>query len=293
MRKPTLPEVGLYIALAALLVNSPRYVQIFLKVDGLTMGTFEPWVLGITGAATGLVLSGGQMYIAHLVAQPSTKRGGWYWTVILVWVSMLVFSVILIAPVLVAGIAHAPDLAAVLDMRGRWIWAIVAVTSVEILAAGSMVAMGIAGQSHHAPATAREVEVQVAAPTRPQVPKQANGQANGQRRVVSRRPKLLPVQASRPLPTWLQGAAQEGVRPSPASPANGQSERAGRLAAVLNFYLSNPSASQRDTAQALGVGKSTVGNYLSDLDSQGAIDRSAPGQIKVLVDPTTWTPAEG
>jgi hypothetical protein len=77
------------------------------------------------------------------------------------------------------------------------------------------------------------------------------------------------------LPNWLDGAP---------------TERTAKLAGLVRFYAANPSASQRAAAEALGMGKSTVGNHLADLDNLGAIDRATPGQVNVLVDPDTWTP---
>lgn len=134
-------QAGGWIVLAALLVNSPRFIQILLRVDGLSLGEYEAPMITATGIATGLVLSGGQMYIAH--ALPKVPKSRWRDLMVFGWVLMLVFSVMMISPFLVAGIQTQADLAKVLQGGWQWGWAIVAVTSVEIIAAIAMVAQSI------------------------------------------------------------------------------------------------------------------------------------------------------
>ena len=142
-----LRRAGLLVALAALLVNGPRLVLIYLQVDGLTLpAQVEGAMLALTGIATGIVLTGGGMYVAHVLARSGTRAGPVRGLLALCWVLLLAFAVVLISPALVAGI-RATDMAGVLaTARWQWVWAITAVAAVEILAAGAMVAHSLAGE---------------------------------------------------------------------------------------------------------------------------------------------------
>ncbi len=61
-------KVGLWLALSALLVNGPRFVIIFLKVDSIDIPKpMEATLLTATGIATGLVLTGGGGTLKGLV----------------------------------------------------------------------------------------------------------------------------------------------------------------------------------------------------------------------------------
>jgi hypothetical protein len=133
-------RVGLWIALAALLVSGPRLVLVFLQVDGLRLPiAWEAAILSLTGIATGVVLTGGGMFIAHVLAHAQRLR------VLLAscWALLLVFAVVLIAPMLVAGI-RSSALAEVLSGAWQWVWAVTAVAAVEVLAGASMVAVALA-----------------------------------------------------------------------------------------------------------------------------------------------------
>ncbi|RME83102.1 MAG: hypothetical protein D6775_09040 [Caldilineae bacterium] len=147
-----LKRVGLLVALAALLVNAPRLMLIYLRVDGLALpAQIEGAMLALTGIATGIVLTGGGMYIAHVLARPAGTGGFARALLGLCWVLLLAFAVVLVSPALVAGI-RATDMAGVLTTtRWQWVWAVTAVAAVEILAAGAMVAHALAGE----PAQAR------------------------------------------------------------------------------------------------------------------------------------------
>jgi MFS family permease len=131
----------LWLALAAQLVNAPRLVLIYLRVDHIVLPTIiEGTLLLLTALATGLVLSGGGAYIAHTLATP-TKRGG-LWKVLLagVWLAMLLFAVVLVAPLLMASM-NTTDIAMTLGTSVyQWLWAIVAVLAVEVMAGGAMLA---------------------------------------------------------------------------------------------------------------------------------------------------------
>lgn len=182
--------VTLALVIIALLVNAPRFVLVFLRADSLELGKqFEAGLLILTAIATGCVLSGGGAVIAHTLAKH--KHGGrWRQALAAIWLAMLAFSVVLIAPLMVAGI-RSSDLAKVLDTNAwQWGWAIVAVLAVEVLAAGAMIANALADEP-----IAQQQEQPVALPARIEAPQE------------------------QPLASWLQGAAvveqpqeQPGVR---------------------------------------------------------------------------------
>lgn len=149
--------VGIVLAIVALLVNMPRFVIMFLDVDGISLGLgAEGLLLGVGGVATGIVLSGGGAYIAHTIAKPKPRPWIATWALVVCWVALLLFSVVLLAPSLVMAV-QSNDMAKVLDTETeQWIWSTVAIIAVEVLAAGAMVAHAVGGvEIQPQPATAR------------------------------------------------------------------------------------------------------------------------------------------
>lgn len=139
-------SVGIWIAIAALLVNMPRFVILFLDVDGIDLGLVaEGWLLGIGGVAMGVALSGGGAYIAHTIAQPKPRPGVATFALIACWIALLIFSVILLAPSLVLAV-RTYGLSKVLHTENQqWAWSVAAVIAVEVLAGGAMVAHAVSG----------------------------------------------------------------------------------------------------------------------------------------------------
>lgn len=144
-------KVGLWLAIAALLVNGPRFVLIFLRVDSLTMPiTAEAIMLGVTGIATGLVLTGGGAYIAHALAESQT-RGMVRTVMIICWFLLLIFNIILLAPLMVSAIRES-SLRNVFETDfSQWLWSITSVLAVEIIAAGAMAAYALEGKTENTP----------------------------------------------------------------------------------------------------------------------------------------------
>jgi hypothetical protein len=135
--------VGVKIASAALVVNTVRYVLVFLRVDSLRFPPqVEGFLLAASAISTGVVLTGGGVYIAHSVAV-SRGSGARYWLkfalLVLAWLALLLFAVVLLAPALVAG-WRSSTFAEVIPAPLDWLWAIVAVTAVEVLAGASVLA---------------------------------------------------------------------------------------------------------------------------------------------------------
>lgn len=141
-------STAMQISLAALLVNGLRFVILFLAADALKL----PWLvegimLGITGIASGIVLTGGGAYIAHEIV---AMRGQVFSRLFMVvcWIILLVSNVILLAPMMAVGLAKT-EFTVVLDANQRWLWAVTAIVAIEVLAAGAMVAHA-AGQHSNA-----------------------------------------------------------------------------------------------------------------------------------------------
>ena len=139
-------RVGLWLALSALLVNGPRFVIIFLKVDSIEVPKpMEAALLTATGIATGLVLTGGGAYIAHALAE-SKARGMMQWFMMLCWFLLLIFSVVLLAPLMVAAIDDSSLKTVLVSKFSQWLWSITSVLAVEVIAGGAMVAYALHGR---------------------------------------------------------------------------------------------------------------------------------------------------
>jgi hypothetical protein len=144
-------KVGLWLAIAALLVNGPRFVLIFLMVDSLTIPVMaETIMLSITGIATGLVLTGGGAYIAHSLAESQT-RGMVRNVMIICWFLLLIFNIILLAPLMVSAIRESPLKNVFETDFSQWLWSITSVLAVEIISAGAMAAYALEGKTANAP----------------------------------------------------------------------------------------------------------------------------------------------
>lgn len=136
---------ALIIALAALLINLPRLVLVFLQADGIGVPLgIESAVLAVTGIAQGVVLTGGGMYLAHtLGTHTGSRQSGRRWLLAATWGLLLVFAVILIAPSLAYGLAQSTLAEILTTPASRWTWSVVAVLAAEILAGSSMLALAL------------------------------------------------------------------------------------------------------------------------------------------------------
>lgn len=133
-------NIGMKIAMVAIFVNAPRFVITFLAADAMRLpGWLEGTMLALTGIATGIVLTGGGAYIAHELI---VMRGR-AWSRIFMgisWVALLIFSVIILAPMMAAMLANS-ELASVLaTVELRLWWSVASIVAIEVLTAGAMVA---------------------------------------------------------------------------------------------------------------------------------------------------------
>ena len=130
-------RAGLAIALAAILVQAPRLVLALLAADRLPVapGT-ERGLLVLAGIGTALVLTGGNLYLAHTVAQVEP----WRRTLAATWLAVLAASGGLVLPLIVAGLS-ARSLPEILGAGGlAWPWAMLAALAHELTAAGCVLA---------------------------------------------------------------------------------------------------------------------------------------------------------
>jgi len=153
-RAASAEPVGLAVALAAILVQAPRLVLAVLAADRQPLGVdAERALLMVAGVGTALVLTGGNLYLAHAIAR--VRR--WRRALAAVWLAVLVSSGGLVVPLVAAG------------LRGRtlpqllgsellaWGWSLLAALAHEVTAAGCVLAAAAAaGERLAAARTAAE-----------------------------------------------------------------------------------------------------------------------------------------
>ncbi len=134
-------RLPLLIVCAALLVSAPRLAIAFVMADGVTLSaTVAAWVFTATGVASGIVLTGGNVYLATALAEHWQRRGGLWAVLLAAWTLFLAFAVALIAPVLAYGLSHSVLREVLPTSAARWAWSVIAALSVEVLAAAAMAA---------------------------------------------------------------------------------------------------------------------------------------------------------
>jgi hypothetical protein len=128
---------GLAIAMAAILVQAPRLVLAILAADRLPVApAAERGLLVLAGIGTAVVLTGGNLFLAHTVAQVQA----WRRTLAVAWLAVLAASGGLVLPLIVAGLG-ARSLPEVLGAsRLVWAWALLAASAHELTAAGCVLA---------------------------------------------------------------------------------------------------------------------------------------------------------
>lgn len=263
-------KIGQWIALAAIAVTGPRLVLIFLQADGIDVWPWaETFILAVTGIGTGLVLTGGGMYIAHKLAGETI---GWPARLFLAvcWLLLLAFSVGLIAPALVYALQKS-QLQAVLPSPYNWYWSIVAVVAVEILAGAAMVAQATTGQSQPQAATNKAGNLSILADA-----------------LTSRLATEIAGQPPKPAtsqPARAEQTSQPAERPAQPKPAkrkhsqlsSREATKQRRVSALIQFLANNPQATDQQMADAIGAAKATAQNYRDELLQAGTIHRNGHG----------------
>jgi hypothetical protein len=130
-------SAGLRIALAAIAVQAPRLVLVVLGADRMPVpAPAERALLVLAGVGTALVLTGGNLYLAHTVAQVRP----WRRTLAAAWVLVLAASCGLVLPLIVAGISARSVPQVLGSGRLEWTWALLAALAHELTAAGCVLA---------------------------------------------------------------------------------------------------------------------------------------------------------
>lgn len=133
--------VGVGVALAAILVQAPRLVLAVLAADRQPVGAAaERALLVVAGVGTALVLTGGNLYLAHAMAR--VRR--WRRALAVVWLAVLVSSGGLVVPLVAAGL-RGRTLPQLLDgAELAWGWSLLAALAHEVTAAGCVLAAAAA-----------------------------------------------------------------------------------------------------------------------------------------------------
>ena len=192
------------------------------------------------------------------------------------WVSLLVFSVILIAPALVLSWRNSP-LAEIIGQEYDWVWSVVAVVAIEVLAGAAMFAQALTDS----PVEAQPVKV----------PGRFSALADAlTSRLVT---EIAPVTQNIPVILPVAAIVEEPVTPEPVKKAAGpvkpspvpgqrQSAKQRKQAALVEYLTGNPYATDREMAEAVGGALSTVQGYRSELESAGTLHKNGSGwEVKI------------
>jgi hypothetical protein len=140
-------RLGLWIAMAAVVVATPRLVLTLLAGERIGIGSGPTAALiAISGAGAAVVLSAGQLYIVHVVGTVQRRL-----TLAVLWAGILLMTAVLVVPMIIAGL-EARTLPEVLThprspgWPGRWAWAATAVLAVELAAAVCVYAARLHGR---------------------------------------------------------------------------------------------------------------------------------------------------
>jgi hypothetical protein len=135
-------NTGVWIAMAAILVQAPRLVLAMLAADHQMVDeSWERGLLVMAGFGTALVLTGGNLYLAHAIARVRRWRAG----LVVVWLVVLASTGGLVVPMIAAGIGGR-TLPQVLDAHLlAWAWSLLAALAHEVTAAGCMLSAAALG----------------------------------------------------------------------------------------------------------------------------------------------------
>jgi len=153
------PKFGVAIAMSAVAVNGPLLAEALLHADRVPISL--GWTIALATTRTVAmvtVLSLGAAFIAHAAAEDPASRIG----LVLVWLAVLAGTAFIVTPVVFEAVGK--SLAQTLPTTTwRWIWSAVSVVTVEVAAAGCMLAARSArnatraAQLREAPSEPREL----------------------------------------------------------------------------------------------------------------------------------------
>jgi len=132
-------QIGYVISTAAILVQAPRLVLALLAADRQAVATsWQRGLLVIAGIGTAVVLTGGNLYLAHTLASATRWRG----KLACIWLVVLLASGSLVVPLIAGGLGGRPLYQVLGSERLQWAWAVLAALAHdEVTAAGCMLAV--------------------------------------------------------------------------------------------------------------------------------------------------------
>jgi len=126
------------IAAAAILVQAPRLVLALLAADRQPVETsWQRGLLVVAGIGTAVVLTGGNLFLAHTLANATRWRG----KLACIWLVVLLASGSLIVPLIAGGLGGRALHEVLGSERLQWAWAVLAALAHEVTAAGCMQAV--------------------------------------------------------------------------------------------------------------------------------------------------------
>ena len=133
---------GVWIAMAAILVQAPRLVLAVLAADQQSIGAaWERGLLVVAGIGTATVLTGGNLYLAHAIGR-SRRRRRW---LVGVWLLVLASTGGLVVPLIAAGLGGRTLPQLLGGAALTWTWSGLAALAHEVTAAGCVLAAAALG----------------------------------------------------------------------------------------------------------------------------------------------------
>jgi hypothetical protein len=133
---------GVWIAMAAILVQAPRLVLAVLAADHQAIGAaWERGLLVVAGIGTATVLTGGNLYLAHAIGS-ARRRRRW---LVGVWLLVLASAGGLVVPLIAAGLGGRTLPQLLGGAALTWTWSGLAALAHEVTAAGCVLAAAALG----------------------------------------------------------------------------------------------------------------------------------------------------
>lgn len=128
--------LGRSLAMVALVVQAPRLILSILDADQIPISPSTRQSLLIVAAiGTASILTGGQLYLIHVIGTCSKWRSG----LVIIWLGVLTFSGAMIIPAVFGGLSSTL-LPSVLSLEQKLWWSLIAAMSHELTAAGCVLA---------------------------------------------------------------------------------------------------------------------------------------------------------
>lgn len=128
--------LGRSLAMIALIVQAPRLILSILDADQIAIQpSVRQTLLIIAAIGTASILTGGQLYLIHVIGTVRKWRPG----LVIIWLGVLTFSGAMIIPAVFGGLSSTL-LPSVLSLEQKLWWSLIAAMSHELTAAGCVLA---------------------------------------------------------------------------------------------------------------------------------------------------------